>query len=89
MRHGETGDGPISQRSCGPLLKVPLKVRTLSIRCAPLGESLLHGGLERRVGALMRYHSSDTEEFGLPELAHSVERFDRDGNLGRTSGIVA
>jgi len=51
--------------------------------------SLLHGGLEWRVGAVMRYPSSDAEEFGLPELAHSVERFDRDGNLGRTSGVVA
>ena len=27
--------------------------------------SLLHGGLEWRVGALMRYPSSDAEEFGL------------------------
>ena len=51
--------------------------------------SLLHGGLEWRVGALRRYPSSDADEFGLPELAHSVERFDRDGNLGRTSGVVA
>ena len=51
--------------------------------------SLLHGGLECRVGALRRYHSSDAEDFRLPELAHSVERFDRDGNLGRTSGVVA
>ncbi len=40
----------------------------------------------RRGGASRRYHSSDAEEFGLPELAHSVERFARDGNLGR--GIV-
>jgi hypothetical protein len=51
--------------------------------------SLLHGGLERRVGALRRYPSSDAHEFGLPELAHSVERFDRDGNLGGASGVVA
>ena len=52
-------------------------------------ESLLHGGLEWRVGALRRYPSSDAHEFGLPELAHSVERFDRDGNLCRASGVVA
>ena len=51
--------------------------------------SLLHGGLEWRVGALRRYPSCDADEFGLPELAHSVERFDRDGNLGHTSGVVA
>ena len=51
--------------------------------------SLLHGGLEWRVGALRRYPSCDADEFGLPELAHSVERFDRDGNLGRASGVVA
>ena len=51
--------------------------------------SLLHGGMEWRVGTLRRYHSSDADEFGLPELAHSVERFDRDDNLGRTSGVVA
>ena len=52
-------------------------------------ESLLHGGVEWRVDALRRYPSSDADEFGLPELAHSVERFDRDGNLGRASGVVA
>ena len=51
--------------------------------------SLLHGGLEWRVGALRRYPSSNAHEFGLPELAHSVERFDRDGDLGRASGVVA
>jgi hypothetical protein len=51
--------------------------------------SLLHGGVEWRVDALRRYPSSDAGEFGLPELAHSVERFDRDGNLGRASGVVA
>ena len=38
---------------------------------------------------LRRYPSSDADEFGLPELAHSVERFDRDGNLCRASGVVA
>ena len=54
-----------------------------------LTASLLHGGLEWRVGALRRYPSCDADEFGLPELAHSVERFDRDGNLGHTSGVVA
>jgi hypothetical protein len=52
------------------------------------GVSLLHGGVEWRVDALRRYPSSDADEFGLPELAHSVERFDRDGNLGRTSGVM-
>ena len=51
--------------------------------------SLLHGDQEWRVGASRRYHSSDAEEFGFPELAHSVERFDRDGSLGRTSSVVA
>ena len=56
---------------------------------ADIPASLLHGGQEWRVGASRRYRSSDAEEFGLPELAHSVERFDRDGNLGRASGIVA
>ena len=50
---------------------------------------LLHGGLEWRVSALRRYPSSDAHEFGLPELAHSVERFRRDGNLCRASGVVA
>ncbi len=43
----------------------------------------------RRGGASRLYPSSDADEFGLPELAHSVERFDRNGNLGRASGVVA
>ncbi len=42
-----------------------------------------------RGGASRRYQSSDAEEFGLPELAHSVERFDLDDDLGRTSAVVA
>ena len=61
----------------------------LAIGGGELIASLLHGGLEWRVGALRRYPSCDADEFGLPELAHSVERFDRDGNLGHTSGVVA
>jgi hypothetical protein len=55
----------------------------------PLFRELVARRLDWRVGALRRYPSCDTDEFGLPELAHSVERFDRDGNLGRTSGVVA
>ena len=31
----------------------------------------------------------DANEFGLPEFAHAIERFDRDRNLGDTSGVVA
>jgi hypothetical protein len=63
--------------------------RRSSIWSQCLGVALLHGGFEWRVGASMRYGSGDADEFGLPELTHSVERFDRDCNLGRTSGVVA
>ena len=61
----------------------------LALDAGGLDADLLHGGFEWRVGASMRYHSGDADEFGLPELNHSVERFDRDRNFGRTSGVVA
>ena len=53
-----------------------------------LGVTLLHGDCEARIGAgagcLRNTGAND-----LPEIAHTIERFDRDCNLGFTASVIA
>jgi hypothetical protein len=89
----ELGRAIATPEQAHQMLKIGVTYKSTEETLANLGlprlVALLHGGFEWRVGASMRYGSGDADEFGLRELTHSVERFDRDCNLGRTSGVVA
>ena len=50
--------------------------------------ALLHGGFERRDGAVVE-SLRNADEIGSSEFAHSVERFDRDGGFGHTASVFA
>ena len=43
----------------------------------------------KRVFAPVRDQLHDTDADGLPEIAHTIERFDGDCNFGHAAGVVA
>src|SRR5260370_8130045 len=45
--------------------------------------------ISKRILALARVYSRNADANGLPKIAHAIERFDRNCNLGFTAGVIA
>src|SRR5260370_39441230 len=45
--------------------------------------------ISKRILALARVYSRNADANGLPKIAHAIERFDRNCNLGFTAGGIA